>query len=101
MTVYMMARVRIHDRATYRLYEEKILSTLRGTGGRLLAFSDTPELVEGKDDGSRVVLASFPSREQALAWYHSPAYQAIAAIRRRAAEADIIMTEGLPQPSAG
>jgi uncharacterized protein (DUF1330 family) len=36
----------------------------------------------------------FPSIEQARAWYHSEAYQRIAAIRRDASTADIVLVEG-------
>ncbi|MFT6014527.1 MAG: hypothetical protein ACI809_000278, partial [Candidatus Azotimanducaceae bacterium] len=43
---------------------------------------------------TRTVLISFPSKEQALAWYQSDDYQAIAQFRFASSSANITMIKG-------
>jgi len=53
------------------------------------------QALEGQPPKSIVVLA-FDSTEKALAWYNSPAYEAIKAIRQGASVSRMFMAEGLP-----
>ncbi|MDP5334457.1 MAG: DUF1330 domain-containing protein, partial [Paracoccaceae bacterium] len=38
---------------------------------------------------------SFPTREQALAWYNSPEYQAILPIALRSSRRDLVIVDGI------
>ena len=51
--------------------------------------------LEGQPPKSIVVLA-FDSTEKALAWYNSPAYEAIKPIRQGASVSRMFMADGLP-----
>ena len=52
------------------------------------------EVMEGAaPDG--VIVLEFPSMEEAMAWYHSPAYQAAIPHRQKAADYRVIFVEGL------
>jgi uncharacterized protein (DUF1330 family) len=42
------------------------------------------------------VVIAFDSTEKALAWYNSPAYEAIKPIRQRASVGRLYLAEGLP-----
>jgi len=42
------------------------------------------------------VVIAFDSTEKALAWYNSPAYQAIKPIRQGSSTSRMFMAEGLP-----
>ena len=53
------------------------------------------QALEGQPPKSIVVLA-FDITEKALAWYNSPAYEAIKPIRQGASVSRIFMAEGLP-----
>jgi uncharacterized protein (DUF1330 family) len=44
-----------------------------------------------------VVVIGFPGITEARAWWDSPAYRAIAPLRSRHIQGDIIMVEGVPQ----
>ena len=50
--------------------------------------------VEGSGPDRHVVI-SFPAREQALAWYHSPEYQAILPIALRSSTRDLVIVDGI------
>ena len=59
-----------------------------------LAFYGKHEVTEGADaDG--VVILSFPTMEEAKAWYESPAYKEARAHRYQAADYRVIFVEGV------
>jgi uncharacterized protein (DUF1330 family) len=53
-------------------------------GGRYLAAAVAPEVVEGDPGLTSVVLIEFPDGDSARAWYESPAYRPLKALRHRA-----------------
>ena len=87
----------VTDRAAFQKYAEKVPETLapfRGSFHYVVRGGKTQAL-EGQPPKSIVVLA-FESTEKALAWYNSPAYEAIKAIRQGASVSRMFMAEGLP-----
>ncbi|MFE7750998.1 DUF1330 domain-containing protein [Streptomyces sp. NPDC057428] len=77
-------------------YIERIAGTFEPYGGRFLVHATPHEVKEGSWPG-HVVLIGFPGISEARAWWDSPAYQAIAPLRSRHIEGDIIMVEGVPE----
>jgi uncharacterized protein (DUF1330 family) len=75
-------------------YLHAIDATLEPHGGRFLVHGATPEIVEGQWPGDLVIVA-FPSMDDARAWYRSPAYQAIAALRADNARCRAMLVEGV------
>ena len=94
MTVYIVAAITIHDRAAYDRYASRFFATLKGTGGRLLASDESPEVLEGQWSGSKVNLIAFPDRAAAQAWYRSEAYQEIARDRLAASDGIVWQVSG-------
>ena len=52
------------------------------------------KVMEGESPDGLIVLR-FPSMDEAMAWYHSPAYQAAIPHRQQAADYRVIFVEGL------
>lgn len=77
-------------------YLERIEATLAPYGGRFLVHGGNAEVLEGPWTGHLVVIA-FPDREQARAWYHSDAYQAILPLRTNNAEGETIIVDGVSE----
>jgi uncharacterized protein (DUF1330 family) len=94
MPVYVIAHGRTVNRALHDDYVAKALPTLPPYGGKVLAFSETPEIVEGSVKDPRFVLLEFPSREKFRAWYDSPEYQAILPMRLESAPGTLVVIEG-------
>lgn len=94
MTVYLVAQITINDREAYANYEAGFGEAFAAHSGRLLSVSDQPEVIEGSWTRTRSVIIEFPDRELALAWYHSPAYQAILPHRLGSSSADIVLVDG-------
>ena len=53
MSVYVVAQGRIENRDTLNQYVEKAIPTIMAHGGRIVAFDETPEVVEGAVDFPR------------------------------------------------
>jgi len=93
----MIAETDVTDRAAFQKYAEKVPETLapfRGSFHYVVRGGKTQAL-EGQPPKSIVVLA-FDSTEKALAWYNSPAYEAIKPIRQGASVSRMFIAEGLP-----
>jgi uncharacterized protein (DUF1330 family) len=75
-------------------YLEKIDATLAPYGGRYIVHGGPKTVLEGSWAGDIVILA-FPSRAQAEAWYASPAYRAIATLRRDNSDGDVVLIDGV------
>jgi uncharacterized protein (DUF1330 family) len=96
MTAYAFAhlrRVDLNDQV--REYLARIDDTLVPYRGRFLVHGCVPEVVDGDIPGA-VVIIEFPDRDTAMAWYESPAYQAIAAFRIDNVEGGAALLQGVP-----
>lgn len=94
---YLIAEIEVTDRAAFQKYAEKVPDTLapfRGSFHYVVRGGKTQAL-EGQPPKSIVVIA-FDSTEKALAWYNSPAYEALKPIRQGASTSRLFTAEGLP-----
>jgi uncharacterized protein (DUF1330 family) len=64
-------------------------------GATLLSFDTKPEELEGEWHGTQTVLLEFESVEAAHEWYNSDAYQEAAKIRKKAADCNGAILNGL------
>ncbi len=95
MPVYVVAQGRIENRELLDAYVAQALPTIGAHGGRVVAFDETPEVVEGTVEFPRTVIVEFATREAFRAWYDSPEYQAILPQRFEAAPGTLIVAQGL------
>ena len=92
---YVIALVDISDEERYADYRAGVVASLEPYGGRFIVRGGTIEPLEGSWHAQRTVVIEFPSMEQARAWFHGDGYQELAAIRREASTADIVLVEGV------
>jgi uncharacterized protein (DUF1330 family) len=76
-------------------YVAKALPTIQSHGGRVVAFDEAPDVVEGAIDRPRTVILEFASREAFRTWYDSPEYQSVLPLRLQSAPGTLILVEGL------
>jgi uncharacterized protein (DUF1330 family) len=95
MAAYIVfMRDRMRDKAEFGKYMEAVPPTLEGHPVRPLALYGAIRTLEGPQiEGA--VIAEFPSMEEALAWYNSPAYQQAVQHRYKAGDYRVFLTEGL------
>jgi uncharacterized protein (DUF1330 family) len=96
---YWVAHVDVTEAEGYKAYTGADMEAFRKYGGRFLVRGGQFECLEGASR-SRTVVIEFPDYQSAVACYHSPEYQAAAALRKGRAEFDLIAIEGYsgPQP---
>jgi len=83
------------DRVGYETYRQQVPATIAAYGGRYLARGGATEVLEGSWSPRRCVILEFPSMAQLKAWWDSPEYQPLRAIRERTTRSHLVATEGL------
>ena len=91
---YWIAHVTVTDETAYARYAALATGAIEAHGGEFLARGGRHRQMEGRDHPRNVVVR-FPSLEDAVACYESPAYRAALAEAQGAAERDLVIVEGL------
>ncbi len=94
MPAYVIViRERVQDTESLKTYSELAARAPREKLTRLAIYG-TQKVLEGpQNDG--VVILQFPTLADAEQWYHSPAYQAALAFRRKGGDYRVILVEGV------
>lgn len=96
MTAYLIVTVTATGSAQELAeYRDRVVATVTQFGGRYLARSSNPDILEGKWTADQVVLVRFPDLDAARAWNASPEYQEIAPLRAENADSVRLLVEGL------
>jgi uncharacterized protein (DUF1330 family) len=75
-------------------YMRRIDATLEPYGGRFLVHGKVPDVMEGPWADTTVIIG-FPDLPSAHAWYASPAYQEILALRTQNSDGQTVIIEGV------
>jgi uncharacterized protein (DUF1330 family) len=97
MTAYLIARVNVTDAEKYREYVKHTPRVVALHGGRFIVRAMESVTLEGPEQKLRTVVMEFPSLEHARAFYHSPEYAPVKALRAGAGDAQLIAVEGYPR----
>jgi uncharacterized protein (DUF1330 family) len=95
MSVYIIARFKIHDRGEYDTYSAGFAEVFKKFDGKMLSIDEAPMILAGEWDDTRSVIIEFSSEKSALAWMTSDEYQAIAKHRDAGSTANSILVKGL------
>jgi uncharacterized protein (DUF1330 family) len=91
---YIVARIRVTDWDRYREYVKHTPRVIAQFGGRFIVRGGEAVVLEGPDDGLRTVVIEFPSLDHAKAFYASPEYSAVKALREGAGTGTFTAVEG-------
>jgi uncharacterized protein (DUF1330 family) len=95
MPAYFIVEIDVQDAAAFDDYRRQVPATIARYGGRYLVRGGHTETLEGEGSAARIVVLEFPSREQARAFYDSPEYGPLKALRRRAATSRLVLVDGV------
>lgn len=101
MSVYAIALINISDRSRYALYEQGFVEIFSRYRGKVLAVDEAPVVKEGEWPHTRTVLLEFPDQAELDRWYHSDAYQALAAHRFASSTGAVAVIQSLSAPPQG
>ena len=96
MSVYVIVQGRIDNRDLLDQYVQKVIPTIESHQGRVVAFDEDPEVVEGPIEHPRTVILEFPSMHAFQAWYDSPEYQEILPLRLKSTRGTLIVAKSFP-----
>jgi uncharacterized protein (DUF1330 family) len=94
MPAYWIGEHDIKDEAAFAEYLRQAVPIIERFGGRYLTRAGTHDVLEGDWRPSRVAVIAFPDMAALQAFYRSPAYQPLIALRRGAATDVIIAVDG-------
>jgi uncharacterized protein (DUF1330 family) len=95
MPAYILIRVAITHWDRYRDYMALTPAALAQYQGRFIARGGESVTLEGPEETRRLAICEFPTLELAKAFYASPEYQAVKALRIGACEAEFVALDGL------
>lgn len=98
MPAYVVSRLEIRNREAMLEYQRDVVPIVHGFGGRYLMRGTEVEALEGTWEHERMVILEFPTREAALAWYHSPEYAPLKALRHASGNAIILLANSQSPP---
>ncbi len=96
MPAYLYANVQVHDTEKYDEYRRQVKPTIDAFGGRFLVRAGAVEVLEGTAVPHRQVILEFPDMAALKAWYQSPAYGPLIALRQSASTGTLLAIEGAP-----
>ena len=92
MKGYLVANLDIQDQPTFQRYREQVVPLIAKYGGRYIIRGGEVQELEGHL--GRLIVLEFPSLEAARAFYESPEYQPVKAIRLQSATSDVALVVG-------
>jgi uncharacterized protein (DUF1330 family) len=94
MTVFVIAQLKMTDRAAYDRYQARFFDVFKKFSGRLLSADENPAVLEGAWSCDKLVLMSFPDQSALSAWANSPEYLEISKDRKAGATAVVLLAKG-------
>jgi uncharacterized protein (DUF1330 family) len=95
VAAYLIVEIDVRDPAGYEEYKTLAAQSVHAFGGRYLARGGEAQALEGDWTPRRVVILEFPSAGRAREWWSSQEYGKARDIRRRTADARMILVEGI------
>ena len=95
--VYMIVNLQINDPDEYKVYEKGFFPFLKKHNGSFITFDDSPECLEGNNPKQfdRVIIFSFPSKQDANNWWADDGYQELSKHRRSSTEITLQKVKGM------
>jgi uncharacterized protein (DUF1330 family) len=98
MPAYLFVNCTISDLARFREYAVANAALVAQMGGKYLVLGAEGEALEGAALVGKKVISEWPSREAALAYWHSPEYAKIRLLRAGICDAQVMILDGFNPP---
>ena len=95
MPAYLIANVDVTDPVGYEEYRRLAPAAIAAHGGRYLARGGATTVLEGEFTPHRLVILEFPDMARLQAFYDSPEYEPLVAMRNRNARSSLVAIEGV------
>lgn len=93
MTCFLIARFTVNDAEVTARYSALAAPTMDRHHGKIVHRGALRDILAGTEDYQSAVVATFPDRAHALAWYRSADYQALIPLRDQGVAISIALYE--------
>ena len=94
MAGYVIAQLRVNEPEAFKEYVKQNTVAVAQYGGKFLVRGGEMEVLEGECPYPRAVVLEFPSVEVARAWYDSPEFEEVKALRQATSDSNLMLVEG-------
>jgi len=94
MPAYLIADVEVHDPDVYAEYRRQVLPLVQKRGGRFIVRGGAHVVLEGAWKPQRIVVIEFPDMPTLRAWYDSPEYAKLIALRQGVSRGSLVAVAG-------
>jgi len=94
MPAYLIAEHRIEDADRFEAYRRQVAPLIERHGGRYLTRGGSHRVLDGSWHPNRAVIIEFADMATLMAWYESPEYQPLIALRRGAGQDVLLALDG-------
>ena len=96
MSTYLIVDQKgITDPETMKTYAAGVVATVEQYGGKFIVRGGDPETIEGDWPAKRIIMIEFADRAALKAWYDSPEYADLKAMRIASSNANLIAVDGV------
>jgi len=96
MSAYLIVNIeKVKDQNRLKEYGEKVADHTAKYGGKLLAASPEPTVLEGSLNSIRTLIIEFPDLASLNGWYEADDYQPLKEIRLSAIESTLSIVDGV------
>jgi len=95
MTAYLAARLSVKDPEALAEYSKSAAPIIAEFNGKLLFKGGPDDILVGESAQPNIALFAFPDKAAIHAFFNSPGYQALTAIRTKGADMVLSAHEGL------
>ena len=95
MPAYIHAHIEVLDPVKFDEYRVRVKATVDAFGGRFLVRGGAAERLEGGGSAQRQVIVEFPDMATLKAWYASPGYTPLIALRQSCSRGTLDAIEGV------
>ena len=95
MPAYIHANIEVLDPVKFDEYRVRVKDTIAAFSGRFLVRGGAAERLEGGGTVQRQVILEFPDMATLKAWYASPGYQPLIALRQSCSRGTLDAIEGV------
>lgn len=99
MPAYVIANLDVTDPQGFEAYRARVPAVIAQYGGKYAVRGGAVTAVEGTSPYKRLVVLEFVTMDALKAFYYSPEYALLIAMRQKASTGDVVLVEGFVPPA--
>ncbi len=95
MPAYVILDLKVFDKEKLQEYKNVAPEIIKKFGGKIIVRGGESKTVEGNWNPKRIVIIEFPNYKIANEWWHSDEYKKATELRKKGADTDVLIVDGI------